>query len=67
MNEIKRRYESEGRSININNVNYRLLQDWEVPEWIKVKPDDPNKLIEEFGMGKRQRKQVNYNDEMSEG
>ena len=57
----------EGKQFNPNLVNYRLLQDWEVPEWIKVKPEDPNKLIEEFGMGKRQRKQVNYNDEISEG
>lgn len=64
---IKERYEREGRPININNVNYRLLQDWEVPEWIKIKPDDPDKLAEEFGMGKRIRKQVNYNDEVSEG
>lgn len=65
--EIRRRYEKEGKQFNMNNVNYRLLQDWEVPEWIKVKPDDPNKLVEEFGMGKRQRKQINYNDEMSDG
>ena len=38
-----------------------------MPDWIRTKKEDPNKLIEEFGMGKRQRKQVNYNDEFSEG
>ena len=53
--------------MNMNNLNYRLMQEWEVPEWIKIKPEDPNKIVEEFGMGKRQRKQVNYNDEISEG
>jgi hypothetical protein len=37
-----------------------------VPEWIKAKPEDPNKLVQEFGHGKRQRKQVNYNDDLSE-
>jgi Snf2-ATP coupling, chromatin remodelling complex/Domain of Unknown Function (DUF1087) len=31
-----------------------------------MKPEDPNKFIEEFGQGKRQRKQVNYNDELPE-
>jgi len=51
---------------NLNNVNYRLMQEWEVPEWIKIKPEDPNKNQGEYGMGKRQRKQVNYNDEISE-
>lgn len=49
------------------HVNYRLLQDWEVPEWIRTKPEDPNKFIQEFGAGKRTRKQVNYNEEFSEG
>lgn len=43
------------------------MQEWEVPEWIKIKPEDPNKMIQELGAGKRQRKQVNYNDEISEG
>jgi hypothetical protein len=51
---------------NLANVNYRLMQEWEVPEWIKAKPEDPNKIIDEFGLGKRQRKQVNYNDEIPE-
>ena len=55
------------QSMNPANINYRLLQEWEVPEWIKIKPEDPNRVIQEFGQGKRQRKQVNYNDEFSEG
>ena len=42
--------------MNMTNINYRLMQEWEVPEWIKIKPEDPNKNAEEFGMGKRQRK-----------
>ena len=54
---------------NIQNINYRLIQEFEVPEWIKKhsQPEDPDKLIQEFGAGKRQRKTVNYNDEFSEG
>jgi hypothetical protein len=54
---------------NLQNVNYRLLQEYEVPDWIKkhTLPDDESKLIEEFGAGKRQRKAVNYNEEFSEG
>lgn len=53
--------------INVNNINYRLMQEWEVPEWVKMKPADDSKNDIEYGMGKRVRKQVNYNDEISEG
>lgn len=42
MEAISRYFEKEGKQINLNNVNYRLTQEWEVPEWIKVKPDNPN-------------------------
>lgn len=53
---------------NLQNVNYRLIQEYEVPEWIKKnsKAEDP-KEVEELGAGKRQRKTVNYNEEFSEG
>lgn len=52
--------------INPANINYRLTQDWEVPDWIRTKPEDPDKLVIDFGSGKRQRKQINYNEEFSE-
>lgn len=54
---------------NMQNVNYRLIQEFEVPEWIRqnTKPEDPDKFLQEFGAGKRQRKTVNYNEEFSEG
>lgn len=32
------------KSIILDKVNYRLMQEWEVPEWIKIKPEDPNKI-----------------------
>ena len=65
MQEIARRL-GDRKGVNINNINYRLLQEWEVPGWIRAKPEDTNKFAVEF-MGKRQRKQVNYNDDISEG
>ena len=40
-------------NINFEYYNYRLMQEWEVPEWVKIKPEDPNKDIQEFGLGKR--------------
>lgn len=43
LKEIQQKLSKKG--INMNQVNYRLLQEWEVPEWIKIKPEDPNKLI----------------------
>lgn len=51
LKEIHQRYPQ----VNLANVNYRLMQEWEVPEWIKAKPE--NKVaLDEFGLGKRQRK-----------
>jgi len=50
---------------NIDQINYRLMQEWEVPEWVKVnKPED--NLMEDYGLGKRQRKQVNYFEEFTD-
>ena len=43
------------------------MQEWEVPEWVRIKPEDPNKVQQEFGIGKRKRNQVNYSDAISEG
>ena len=43
MHEIARKY-ADRKNYNLNNVNYRLLQDWEVPEWIRTKPEDPSKF-----------------------
>ena len=50
---------------NWDNYNYRLTQEWEVPEWIKVKPEDPL-LEEQKELGKRQRKTVIHVDNLSE-
>ena len=37
------------------HINYRLLQEWEVPEWVKYQP--PTNRDDEFGLlGKRSRK-----------
>ena len=42
-----------------SNVNWRLIQEWEVPEWIKVKPVDPNEEKEDMlNLGKRNRKMI---------
>lgn len=49
------------------HINYRLMQDFEVPEWVKIRKqdleEDSNK---EYGQGKRERKTVIYNDDMTE-
>ena len=50
-----------------DKINYRLIQDWEVPEWItevieeEVK-EDPTTTV----LGKRTRKEVNYKEQISE-
>ena len=72
------RYQKENRSERIklikekkpqkanlsdDKINYRLIQDWEVPDWIcdviaeEVK-EDPATVV----LGKRTRKEVNYKE-----
>lgn len=50
-----------------NRINYRLVQEWEVPEWVKVKPvSKDEEAAKIFGLGKRERKEfINY-DNLSE-
>lgn len=48
-----------------SNYNYRLIQDWQVPEWIKVKPVDENKE-ENVELGKRARKTIINMDNLTE-
>lgn len=51
-------------------INYRLIQEWEVPQWIEVKVEEPEVTLrnemEQYGLGKRKRAEVNYREEMSE-
>jgi ATP-dependent helicase STH1/SNF2 len=67
------RYEREKRDEKINeivnytkidlstvkHVNYRLLQEYEIPEWIHIKPE-VIKEEELMGKGMRQKNKVNY-------
>ena len=65
MKEIK---EKSGLSEEqMKNVNYRLLQDFEIPDWIKIsKEDDKEEKIEEVEIGGKEmrvRKHVNYRED----
>ena len=39
---VTRLMAEQKKAINVDNINYRLFQEWEVPEWVKAKPVDPN-------------------------
>lgn len=48
-----------------SRINWRLSQDWEVPEWVKVRPVNREEEArkEMMELGKRQRKKfVNYDN-----
>ena len=73
----KQRYEEEKKDmimktikerpceVHHKHVNYRLMQDWEVPDWVKHEPQTIKE--EEHGLlGKRERKKVNYTDALTE-
>lgn len=50
-----------------SRINYRLIQDWQVPDWIKVKPEIVVDEHEEMmNLGKRQRKTIINMDNLSE-
>ena len=45
------------------NYNYRLTQDFEVPQWIQEScKEQPQVDVTEFGLGKRKRNEVTYKD-----
>ena len=47
--------------------NWRLVQEWEVPEWIKVHPVDEETEHEKMlNLGKRQRKVITNIDNLSD-
>ena len=73
----RKRYKEENKEVIIKeimertqithqkHINYRLIQEYEVPEWVKIKP----KIIkdEEIGnLGKRERKRVNYAEKLTD-
>jgi hypothetical protein len=61
MNEIKKR---QGE-LHHKHINYRLMQEWEVPDWVRHEPDAIRE--EEHGLlGKRERKKVNYSDGLTD-
>ncbi len=45
------------------SLNYRLMHECEVPEWVKSKPQEEKEPVE---IGKRVRKKVNYADDITE-
>jgi hypothetical protein len=73
-------YEREGRTKKMEEVikhrpgltvdspyNYRLIQEWEVPEWIKVKPQDDSKEMDDIlNLGKRVRKTITNIDNLTD-
>jgi len=55
-----------GKSIHVQTLNYRLMLEHEVPEWVKIKIEDTNLRLEDFGAGKRERKTINYADDLTD-
>lgn len=47
-------------------INYRLIQDWEVPQWIHASVVEEKKEDPLMSLGKRTRKEVNYKEQVSD-
>ena len=66
LNEIKEKLNLSEEQLK--TVNYRLLQEFEVPEWVKISKDNDkdNEKVEEVEIGGKEmrvRKHVNYKDD----
>jgi len=66
LNEIKEKLNLTEEQLK--TVNYRLLQEFEVPEWVKISKDNDkdNEKVEEVEIGGKEmrvRKHVNYKDD----
>lgn len=78
----KERYELENREGKIKeimekmkfdpenpllNINYRLTQEYEVPNWIHVETlDHKDGEMKEYGKGMRSKQRINYRDDIDE-
>lgn len=72
----KRRYKYYTRGVleeeeemkgEMRSSMYRLLQDEEVPDWVKAKPQDQDQMLnKEYGRGNRMKKNINYVDELTD-
>ena len=50
-----------------SKFNYRLIQEWEVPKWITVQPEDNKEdEVDTTNGGKRVRKNVIYIDNLTD-
>ena len=47
-------------------INYRLIQDWEVPQWIHASVVEEVKEDPLAILGKRKRAEVNYKEQVSD-
>lgn len=62
LQEIKEKMDYDDETIK--KVNYRLMQEYEVPSWIRTSKDDlKGEGFEELGKGMRIRQKVNYKDD----
>lgn len=78
----KERYEIENRddkikdylsridmeeNLNWKTMNYRLMKDHEVPDWIRLKKiDDKEVMMKEYGKGMRIKPKVTYKDDFDD-
>lgn len=53
--------------IDTKAINYRLIQEWEVPSWIKIKPvDKDEEEMDLINLGKRQRTTLHNVDNLTD-
>ena len=49
-------------NVPAEKINYRLIQEWELPEWIDAAEKEEEKDETKILLGKRKRNEVNYKE-----
>ena len=58
-------FKEKNTDIHHKHINYRLMPEWEVPDWVKYQEDSIRG--EDYGLlGKRERRKINYSDALTE-
>lgn len=63
--QMKRIQDNIPKESQITQINYRLMQEFEVPDWVKIK-EQPKLKKDIIVSGKRKRKALNYSEALSD-
>jgi hypothetical protein len=52
--------------LQVSSINYRLIQEWEVPDFVKIKKAEEDLNSDSLIPAKRKKKEANYKDDLDD-